>query len=137
MAGRICFAGICMTKGVPNLERGFVRPKLGTPFSFFCCFLFCGRVLRTAPLDKLSLSIRELHIGVVREFICPPLFLRLFSNTPLEKLHSVVLDAVFLLLFLLFSKQLSHHCQHIEISKTEATPGLEIAWCLCYNECVA
>ena len=70
---------------------------------------------------KLSLSIRELHIGVVREFICPPLFLRLFSNTPLEKLHSVVLDAVFLLLFLLFSKQLSHHCQHIEISKTQST----------------
>ena len=43
-----------MTKGVPNLERGFVRPKLGTPFSFLRCFPFCGRVLRTAPLDKWS-----------------------------------------------------------------------------------
>ena len=41
-----------MTKGVPNLERGFDRPKLGTPFSFLRCFPFCGRVLRTAPLDK-------------------------------------------------------------------------------------
>lgn len=56
MAGRICFAGICMTKGVPNLERGFVRPKLGTPFSFLRCFLFCGRVLRTAPLDSIRLN---------------------------------------------------------------------------------
>ena len=52
MAGRIYFAGIYMTKGVPNLERGFDRPKLGTPFSFLRCFPFCGRVLRTAPLDK-------------------------------------------------------------------------------------
>ena len=51
MAGRIYFAGIYMTKGVPNLERGFDRPKLGTPFSFLRCFPFCGRVLRTAPLD--------------------------------------------------------------------------------------
>ena len=40
MAGRIYFAGIYMTKGVPNLERGFVRPKLGTPFSFFAAFSF-------------------------------------------------------------------------------------------------
>ena len=54
MAGRIYFAGIYMTKGVPNLERGFDRPKLGTPFSFLRCFPFCGRVLRTAPLDKKS-----------------------------------------------------------------------------------
>ena len=56
MAGRIYFAGIYMTKGVPNLERGFDRPKLGTPFSFLRCFPFCGRVLRTAPLDRLSLD---------------------------------------------------------------------------------
>ena len=57
MAGRIYFAGIYMTKGVPNLERGFDRPKLGTPFSFLRCFPFCGRVLRTAPLDSPSVHM--------------------------------------------------------------------------------
>lgn len=49
-----------MTKGVPNLERGFDRPKLGTPFSFLRCFPFCGRVLRTAPLD---IEIHQAFIG--------------------------------------------------------------------------
>lgn len=62
MAGRIYFAGIYMTKGVPNLERGFDRPKLGTPFSFLRCFPFCGRVLRTAPLDKIKPK-RILRLG--------------------------------------------------------------------------
>lgn len=52
MAGRICFAGIYMTKGVPNLGRTNPRSKLGTPFSFLRCFPFCDRVLRTAPLDN-------------------------------------------------------------------------------------
>ena len=59
-----------MTKGVPNLERGFVRPKLGTPFSFLRCFPFCGRVLRTAPLDTvllLVIGVIFLSLGIWRE----------------------------------------------------------------------
>ena len=34
------------------MGRTNLRSKLGTPFSFLCCFPFCGRVLRTAPLDS-------------------------------------------------------------------------------------
>ena len=67
MAGRICFAGIYMTKGVPNLGRTNPRSKLGTPFSFLRCFPFCDRVLRTAPLDSGKLMRRSTGVSAPAE----------------------------------------------------------------------
>ena len=77
MAEKICFAGIYMTKGVPNLGRTNPRSKLGTPFSFLRCFPFCGRVLRTAPLDNhertlINMSVRYIfhHIeGIASDML--------------------------------------------------------------------